>query len=326
MLAIVIPVLLLLLAVNALYVAAEFAAVSVRKSRIRQLASNGQVLARWMQPVVEDRALLDRYIAYPVGITISSLVLGAFGQATLTPYIAPAFETLGGMREAAAMSVSAIAVLLGLTALQVVLAELVPKSIALQYPTQVSLYTVLPMRWSLSLLRWFIVVLNGSALAFLRLVGASETSHGHIHSPGEIELLISQSAEGGELSNDDRRRLRRALHLGSRSAHEVMVPRPRISALNVHTSMQDAIETAAAAPFTRLPVYDDTIDNIVGVLHTKDLVLNSLDPDGATTLASLLRPVPTLPESVTVERLLSVLREQQRWPSSPTSTAASPAS
>lgn len=311
MLAVTIPVILLLLAVNALYVAAEFAAVSVRKSRLRQMATDGHRLATYMRPIVEDRAQLDRYIAAcQVGITFSSLILGAFGQATLTPYIAPAVEELAGMGEGAAFSVTSVGVLLGLTATQVVLAELVPKSVALQFPTQVSIYTVLPMRWSLSALRWFIAILNGSALALLRMIGAPETSHGHIHSPGEIELLIAQTAEGGELTTVQRLRLRRALHLGSRSAHEVMVPRPRISALNVHANLPDAIDTVAAAPYTRMPVYDDTIDNIVGILHTKDLVLNSLSEQPASALGELLRPAPVLPESITVDRLLGVLRDE----------------
>ncbi|MCA9821708.1 MAG: hemolysin family protein [Dehalococcoidia bacterium] len=304
-------VLLLLLAVNALYVAAEFAAVSVRRSRIRQLAAEGNSLAMQLQPVLDSPRLLDRYIAAcQVGITFSSLVLGAYGQATLPGHLAPAFESLGGLQTAAAQGASAIVVLLGLTALQVVVGELVPKSLALQYPTTVATWTVIPMRWSLRGLSPFISLLNGSALALLRLFRAPSATHGHVHSPDEIELLIVQSSDGGLLSREERRRLRKALQLGARTAREVMVPRTSITGVEASTPTDRLVQLVASSPYTRLPVYEGSIDNITGVLHARDLA-TAVVGGGAVDLRSLTRPVVTLPETITVDRLLTALREHE---------------
>src|SRR3954463_7497772 len=135
-----------LLLVNAVYVAAEFAAVSVRRSRIQQLAADGNPLAAWLLPVLETPAELDRYIAAcQIGITLSSLVLGAYAQATIAVWLTPYFASIPWLQNNAAESTSAVVVLLVLTGAQVVLAELVPKSLALQYPTQTALYTVVAM-------------------------------------------------------------------------------------------------------------------------------------------------------------------------------------
>src|SRR5688572_16507758 len=150
-----------LILVNALYVAAEFAAVSVRRSRIQQLASNGNPLAAWLLPVLESPKALDRYIgACQIGITLSSLVLGAYAQATFAVWLTPFFAALGGLQDLAAQSTSTAVVLLTLTVAQVVFGELVPKSLALQYPTQTSLYTLIPMLGSLYIYRPFIKFLN----------------------------------------------------------------------------------------------------------------------------------------------------------------------
>src|SRR6187549_3588594 len=137
MVLVAILVVIALIVVNALYVAAEFAAVSVRRSRIQQLAADGNPLAAWLLPVLESPAALDRYIAAcQIGITLSSLVLGAYAQATIAVWLVPLFSELGGLQPVVAQSTSAVVVLLALTIAQVVFSELVPKSIALQYPTQ----------------------------------------------------------------------------------------------------------------------------------------------------------------------------------------------
>src|SRR3954469_24982008 len=133
-----------LILVNAVYVAAEFAAVSVRRSRIQQLAADGNPLAAWLLPILQSRGSLDRYIgACQIGITLSSLVLGAYAQSTFAVWLTPLFAELGGLQQLAAQSTSAVVVLLTLTVAQTVFGELVPKSLALQYPTQTALYTLI---------------------------------------------------------------------------------------------------------------------------------------------------------------------------------------
>jgi magnesium and cobalt exporter, CNNM family len=301
-----------LLLVNALYVAAEFAAVSVRRSRLHQLAEDGNPFAAWLLPIVETPAALDRYIAAcQIGITISSLVLGAYAQATLAVWLAPYLATMGGLRDVVADSTSTVVVLLTLTVAQVVFAELVPKSVALQYPTQTSLYTLIPMVASQWVYRPFIKWLNGSGLLILRLLGARHQAHRHIHSPDEIELLIAESRDGGLLEPDEHRRLQRALRLNLRQARQLMVPRKRISAISIDTPLNEVVSVVAQSPYSRLPVFRGSLDNIVGILRTKDLVRWFVEGRPGATLAELIRPIPSVHESVTADRVLNDLRERR---------------
>jgi CBS domain containing-hemolysin-like protein len=198
-----------------------------------------------------------------------------------------------------------------LTTAQVVFAELVPKLVALQYPTQASLYTFLPMLASLWIYRPFIKFLNGSALLLLRVMGTPYQAHRHIHSPDEIELLIAESRDGGLLEPDEHRRLQRALRLNLRQAKQLMVPRRRIAALNITTPLHEVIGIVAQSPFSRLPVYRDSLDNIVGILHTKELVRWFVSDGLTMTLSDLIRSIPTVHESVTADRVLRELRERR---------------
>ena len=302
-----------LILVNGFYVAAEFAAVSVRRSRLQQLASDGNPIAAWLIPILESPAALNRYLAASqIGITLSSLVLGAYAQATFAIWLTPVFASLGGLQELAAQSTSAAVVLLTLTVAQAVFGEFAPKSVALQYPTQTSLYTAIPMLGSLWIYRPFSIVLNRTGGMLLRLLGAPLPAHRHIHAPEEIELLIAESRDGGLLEPDEHRRLQRALRLNLKQAKNLMVPRTRMAALDVKTPLLEAIGFMAQSPYSRLPIYRDSLDNIIGVLHTKDLVrwfVSEKSP--ASTLKDLIRPVPSVHESVTADRMLRDLRERR---------------
>ena len=299
----------LLIFINALYVAAEFSAVSVRRSRVRQAAEAGNRFARMLLPVVDDAARLDRYVAIcQIGITISSLVLGAYGQAALAPKLVPLFERLGGMQEVAAQSTSAAVILFGLTIAQMVLGELVPKSLALQYPTPLALYTVLPMKWSFAAMSWFVFVLNGSGTLILRLFRMRQTGHRHLHSPEEIEYLIAESREGGLFEADEHERLRRALHLGLRAVEDIMIPRVRITAIELNTPFAAVLELVAHTPYSRIPVYHKIIDRMLGFVHVQDVVRNSLDGQ-ATRLETLIRPLLVVPQGMKADRVLHRLRE-----------------
>jgi len=301
-----------LILINAVYVGAEFAAVSVRRSRIRQLADDGNPLASWLLPLVESPAALDRYIAAcQIGITLSSLILGAFAQRTIAVWLAPLLAGWGGMQEVTAQSAAAAIVLLLLTIAQVIFAELIPKSLALQYPTQSALYTLLPMLPSLWVYRPFITWLNGTGILLLRLLGSPSQTHRHIHSPDEIELLIAESRDGGLLEPDEHRRLQRALRLNVRQARQLMVSRRRISAIDIDTPLEQVTQTVTQSPYSRLPVYRGSIDNVVGMLHTKDLVKWRVGGGADVTLASLVRPIASVHESVTADRVLRELRAQR---------------
>jgi len=306
-------VVITLILVNAVYVAAEFAAVSVRRSRVRQLASDGNLLAKWLLPLLESPITLDRYIAAcQIGITISSLALGAYAQSTFAVWLAPFLSSVGSLPQATAQTTATVIVLLLLTAVQVIFAELVPKSLALQFPTPSALYTLPAMVPSLWIYRPFITWLNGNGHVLLRLMGAPPQTHRHIHSPDEIELLFAESRDGGLLEADEHQRLRRALRLNVRPAKQLMVPRPRIAALDVDTPLNEVVTMVAMSPYSRLPVYKGSLDNIVGMLHTRDLVRWFVNRSGANmTLEALMRPITSVHESVTADRVLRHLRERR---------------
>lgn len=298
-----------LILLTAVYVAAEFAAVSVRRSRLRRMAEDGHPLAARLLPIVEDARLLDRYIAASqIGITFGSLVLGAYGQARLSPVLEPLLVRIG-FEPSSAESTAAATVLIGLTILGVIFGELVPKSLALQFPTQVALWTVIPMRWSLRLMDWFIWILNGSGILLLRLFGVQNTGHRHIHSPEEIEMLIAESRDGGLLEPEEQVRLHKALELRRRTARDLMVPRDRMVSLDAAQPFDEIVRTVASSPYTRLPVWRGRPSNVIGVLRTKDVAVGYIS--GAHEIDGLVRPIGRVPESMPADRLIGFLRERR---------------
>jgi CBS domain containing-hemolysin-like protein len=278
---------------------------------VRRLAEDGGWLALRLLPHVEDPHALDRYVgASQVGITVASLMVGAYAQATISPVLAPWLAGTFDVTPIAALSLSAFLVLLVLTAVQLVLGELVPKALALQFPTETALATVLPMEWSLVMFRPIIAFLNGSALFVLRLFGAPEQSHRHLHSPDEIDLLIAESRDGGLLEPEEQQRLRRALHLGARTARDLMVPRDRLTMLEVATPWDEVIRAVSASPFSRIPVYRDSRDRIVGTLRVKDLV-ERYAAEGPVSIERLIRPALRLPDTLPADRALTQLRDRR---------------
>ena len=301
-----------LILLTALYVAAEFSAVGARRSRLRRLAEDGNVLAARILPVIESPQALDRYIAASqVGITLSSLILGAYAQSRLDTRLAPLVARIAGLDPDAAHSTSALIVLLVLTVLAMILGELVPKSLALQDPTRMALLTVLPMQWSQRLFAPSIALLNGSGVFLLKLLGVTSTGHRHVHSPEEIELLIAESRDGGLLEPLEQVRLHRALRLGLRTARQLMVPRERLAAVEASTPFEDVLRLVATSPYSRLPVYRGTLDRVIGILHTKDVVFDYIGERPRASIATLLRPIVRVRETMPADRLLAFMRDRR---------------
>lgn len=306
-------ILSLLIFFNALYVAAEFSTVSSRRTRVSQMAGSGNRLAGLLRPILDSSESLDRYVAAcQLGITASSLVLGAYGQNVLayylvspigrllqwlTPWTDALHLTSGGVTEALATTIATTGVLLFLTLLQVILGELFPKSVAIQYPERVALATVVPVRWSMLLFRPFIWLFNGSGNLILRLLGVDlHPSHARAHSPEEIEILVSESHEGGLLDDEERQLLRNAFRFRDLTARQVMVHRTRIVAAPVNSGVVELMELALDAGHTRIPIYQDTIDTIIGFVHVKDLF--RLYVNGNENLAEIMRDVMHVPETL----------------------------
>jgi CBS domain containing-hemolysin-like protein len=302
----------LLILLTALFVAAEFAAVGARRSRLRRLAEDGNPLAARILPVLEDPHALDRYIAASqVGITLSSLILGAYAQASIAPKVAPLIQRVGGLDAETALSTSVIIVLLALTTAAMIAGELIPKSIALQDPTRTAIWTVVPMQWAERIFAWSIDFLNGSGNLVLRLLRVKTTGHRHVHSPEEIELLIAESRDGGLLEPQEQVRLHQALRLGLRTARELMVPRARLAAIDIATPFPEVLRLVATSPYSRLPVYRGKVDDIVGVVHTKDVVTNFVADRRHTSVATLLRPIERVHSSIPADHLLAYMRDRR---------------
>ena len=299
----------LLILVNALYVSAEFATISSRRARIADLASNGDASARALLPILEDRDLLDRYVAAcQVGITLSSLLVGYYGQAQLTPLLAPLLARFG-LAEAAAVSASVTVVLLGLTFLQVVFGELLPKSISLRFPERMSLLVLLPMRWSLLVLRPLIYLLNGSALLILRRLGGARVEASHVHHPDELEAIFRESAAGGLIDAGEREMLSNVFHLDERVARQIMVPRTRIVAARLSSAPAELLPRLIESPYSRFPVYEEDLDDIRGYVHLRELyALARRAPQG--DLRSITHAMPVLPESLSVSDVWARLRQE----------------
>jgi putative hemolysin len=306
----VFAVIAVLIALTSLYVAAEFAGVSARRTRIRQAAEDGSGAARWALRILEDPAGLDRYIAgCQVGITLTSLILGAFGQATLTPaLVGPLAEF--GLSAGSATGIAATVTLILLTSTAMVIGELVPKSLALQFPTQTVIYTALPMRMSMWLFRPLIAMLNGSGIAILRILGAPTVGHRHIHSPQEISFLIAESRDGGLLSTDEQERFDRALRLSVLPVRRLMVPRQDIVGIDASATLREVQEALVASSFTRLPVFEGSTDRIVGVLRAKEVASHIASEQGDLPARAVMRPIAHVPESIRAERLVAELRRQ----------------
>jgi CBS domain containing-hemolysin-like protein len=148
----------------------------------------------------------------------------------------------------------------------------------------------MPMQWSLRLMSWFIAVLNGSGLLVLRLLGVRQAGHRHLHSPDEIEYLIAESREGGLFRPDEHERLRKALHLGVLQVEEIMIPRVRVVSLDIDTPFPEVVQRVSESPFTRIPVYQASLDHVVGFVHVQDVIRHSLEGADAQ-LRSLVRPI-----------------------------------
>jgi CBS domain containing-hemolysin-like protein len=309
---IIITITLMVLA-NALYVGAEFATVSARKTRINQMAGEGNRLAKLLLPIVEDRKALDNYVAAcQVGITVSSLVLGAYGQSTVASMLAPLLASLGNLAKPVAFSISATTVLIFLTILQVVMGELFPKSIAIQYPEKMALLTVIPMKWSLVIFRPFIWLFNGSGNLILKLMRVDyDEGHSHVHSPAEIELLVSESHEGGLLDDEERQMLRNAFRLRELTARQVMIPRTRVVAAPLESTVDELINAACLAGFTRIPLYQSNIDNIVGFIHIKDLFFWRLK--GRQDPQEILREIIYVPETLPIADVWTTLKSKRQY-------------
>jgi CBS domain containing-hemolysin-like protein len=299
-----------LIAFNALYVAAEFSAVSTRRSRMAQLANDGNRVAKTLLFIVEDPKRLDTYVATcQVGITISSLVLGAYSRSAVAPLLSPWLKNLGNFDDVAALTISITLVLLFSTMLQVVVGELIPKNIGIQYPERLAIMTAVPMQWSITFFKPLIWLFNGSGQIIMKLFSSRIISeHAHLHDPDEIVRLVEESTQGGLIQQEERRLLKNTLEMRELAVRQVMIPRTRMMAAPNNLTLDELFRLVAQSQYSRFPLFQGSIDNIVGVVHLKDLLC--IGRAAGRDINDVMRQVPFVPETMLVKTVISLLQRR----------------
>ncbi len=300
----------ILIFITALYVAGEFAVISSRRARLSRMAEDGNRTAGSILHMLENPVELDNFIATcQLGITLTSLILGFYGQSQLAPLLIPYFSGWGNLSALAAQSISLTVVLLTLTVLQVLLGELVPKNIGMQKPEQLALLTSIPIRWSMVFFRPLIWLFNGSGQMLMSLFGRKVIAeHVHVHAPDEIVMLVEESSKAGVLRKEERRLLKNALQLRDSKVREVMIPRPHMLATTDNLDCDELFGILVNSPYSRLPIYRTNIDNIVGVVHLKDLLC--LTGEARRNVSQIIKPVPFVPETTPVKAVFSLLQRR----------------
>ena len=297
---------LILVALNAFFVAAEFALVGARRSRIDQLAEEGATGARAVQQALQN---LDRYISgTQLGITLASLALGWIGEPALATIVDGALALVGvEPRPGVAHSTAGIATaFLVITFLHIVLGELAPKSIALVAPERTSMILARPLMLFSRVMSPFITVLNNVANALLKVVGVTPAGgHSSVHSADELRLLVMQARAQGTLNETDSMMLAGVFDFHEKKARDVMRPRTEVAAIPLDASEDAVWKILRSERYSRYPVINDSLDDIVGVFLAKDLWLHQ----GPFTLRQFLRAPLFIPDSRPAERVLDDLRK-----------------
>ncbi len=300
----------LLVGANAFFVATEFALIGVRRTRIEELVRAGN---RRAGDVKRALTHLDDYIsATQLGITLASLALGWIGEPALAHLIEPALAWLPlGLAAAAAHSLAIALAFSAITFLHVVLGELAPKSVALAYAEPTALWVARPTEWFFRLFKPAIRALNGSARLVLRAFGLRQAAE-HIAavSEEELKMLITAAAEKGLLERRERELLTSVFDFTDTPVREVMTPAHKIKAVAVDAPTAEVLDAVVSTAFSRLPVYEKTLDQILGYVDDRDL-LAAMVREEPIELRKLLHPVAFVPETKKVGQLLQELQRRR---------------
>ncbi len=263
-------VVLLLVLLNGFFVASEFALVTVRKTRIDQLANEGNSTARLVQRTLQKTNIVIS--ATQLGVTIATLVLGSVGE----PIVTDIFVGLFGEHEWAFISSKVVAFVLAyflITAIEIIIGELVPKAIAGRLTERVALIIIRPLVLFVTIFRPFILLLDAAAGLVLRILRIPPVNeHENVHNEEELKMLVTASTEGGILEASEEQMLHRVLDFGDRLVHEVMMPRTNMVTVGADVTLPELLNIVTEDQHTRFPVYQDSPDNIIGVVHVKDLL------------------------------------------------------
>ena len=297
----------ILLLTNAYFVATEFALVAVRRSQIKLWVREGRRGAVSASQAIEH--LDDAIAATQLGITLASIGLGFAGKPAFARLFRPVLETVGVESPAAVGGLSVAVAFSFITFLHVVVGELAPKAVALDYPGRVALLCARPLLAFGRFFRPILWLMNGAGNALVRGLGVQPAGHNKgVHSSEELSLLVSESRAAGKIRPYAGRILGNVFGLTRTRVRDVMVPRERVVAIDKNTAPDRLIDTIRESGFTRIPVYDGSLDEIVGILHAKDL-FHIFVQKGVVILSDAIRPLfeirPDLPISDALRRFRS---------------------
>jgi putative hemolysin len=289
-----------LILLNAFFVAGEYALVTARRTKIQELADQGNRRARAVQRIVADPA---RFIAaMQLGVTLTSLGIGALGEHALTRALDPVLATV----------LAVVLAFLIITYLHVVIGELVPKGAALQYSERVALGVSAPVRGFFVIAHPLIWILQRSTEVILRALGLQ--TPGDEREPlseAELRMLLGRATEHGEIEEEEQQMLYKVFDFADKEVADVMVPRPEVVALSIDLPPEECLAAVIESPFTRYPVYRETLDDIVGILHVRNL-FSALSDQGFANVRidELLRPAYIVPETKDLAALLADFRRE----------------
>jgi len=293
----------LLVLANGFFVAAEFAIVKVRASQIELQAKSGSNVAKIAKNITDN---LDKYLAATqLGITLASLGLGWIGERAMSNILTPLFSHLGIDLTLSWAKGLSFAIAFGLiTLLHVVLGELAPKSIAIQKPVSTTMKVAIPLRIFYYLLMPLIFIFNGLANFLLKLIGLKSNASEVGHSSEELQYLLDKGKESGALNVSEHELIKNVFDFNERIVKNIMVPRTKIVAVEVNDSAETFINTVTEEGYSRIPIYEDNIDQIVGIVHTKDL-LPILVKGKEVVLRNIMRKPYFIPETKKINDLLT---------------------
>src|SRR5687768_12343874 len=305
----IITVLILL---NGVFVAAEFAIVGAPRAAIDARAAQGDRLARLVQSVLRDTQTQDRYIATAqLGITLASLGLGMYGEHVLADAIYHALDSSGAPALIISHGFASVTAVAILTYFHIVVGEMVPKSLALQQAERLACWITPPMLWTKNLLYPFVVTLNGLGNLLLKAIGVNRQAQNadQYYTPEELQLIVQESGELGALRSESSEMLQELFEFGDLTAGQVMVPRVRIVGIPVAMPPAAIRELLAEPAHTRYPIYEKDLDHILGMVHIKDLLRLLLHEE--TITAAHARTVPVVPETAQLDTLLAMMRRER---------------
>jgi CBS domain containing-hemolysin-like protein len=292
----------LLIAINGFFVAAEFAMVKVRASQLDVKAQRGSGRAKLAKTLLEK---LDAYLsATQLGITLASLALGAVGEEVISRIVINFFSASGWIvNQVTIHSISLPIALALLTFFHVTIGEQIPKMIGIKYCLQATLFIAWPMRIFYFICSPFIWLLNKTSNLVLRVIGVKGNGEEDFHSEEELRLILTESEEGGAIKPSENELIQNVFDFDDRIVKQVMVPQNRILAIDVELGRNEVTKRVIEEGFSRLPIYLGDIDNIIGIVHSKDL-LKALIENKFKTLKEIMRPVHFIPESMKINELL----------------------